>query len=503
MKKKRIFALLLSAVISLTPLLAFAAPEDSTEQTEEVTLSEGVSMDNPSLKEPAVNYAESAILMDMDSGRLLYSKNPEERLYPASTTKMMTAILAIENGNMEDVVTASYEALKDITMEDSHMGLLIGEELTFEQLLTGMMVYSANDAANVIAIHIGGSMSGFVDMMNQKAQELGMKNTHFSNACGIHDEEHYTSAEDLAILAKYCMQSEKFREIVKMPIYQIEPTNKYIEKRILVNTNLFLGTSRSTHHYYAPCIGIKTGHTSQAGYCLVSAAEYNDTRFIAVVMKCPDADTRENAYSYIDSRTLFEFGFNNYSERTIVSPGDPVADSKVYEAKDDTRVALTVAEPLNAMLANKTDIETDLVKSISLPDQDIQAPVQKGDVIGKVVYSYNGKQIASADLVAANDVELNYVLHVFHIVLNIVTNPLFYIPAIIIIIIALIARHQKKKRERKKRLQQLKRNKQRNSSSDIDYRTPDRNASRTERQRSESKGSNSRYSNKDNPWDRF
>ena len=129
--------------------------------------------------------AESALLMDMKTGRVLYGKNIDERLFPASTTKMMTGILALESDSMNDTVTATYEAIKDITLQDSHMGILIGEELTMEQLVSGMLVYSANDAANVIAIHLAGSIEAFADKMNAKAQELGMQNTHFVNACGM------------------------------------------------------------------------------------------------------------------------------------------------------------------------------------------------------------------------------------------------------------------------------------------------------------------------------
>ena len=161
---------------------------------------------------------------------------------------MMTGILALENGKLDDVITATYEAIKDITIEDSHMGILIGEELTMEQLINGMLVYSANDAANVIAINIAGSVSAFADMMNQKAAELGMYNTHFVNACGIQADEHYTTAEDLAILAKILYAKRKNSgEIVKQSIYNIPPTNKYAKGEIFRIQICFL--SRSPYNF--------------------------------------------------------------------------------------------------------------------------------------------------------------------------------------------------------------------------------------------------------------
>ncbi len=473
---KKIISLLLTALIVFAPVSTFAEPE---------TDNNNIIIENSDMTPPDVSHAEAAALMDMKTGRVLYGKNIQEKLFPASTTKMMTGILALEKGKLDDVITATYEAIKDITIEDSHMGILIGEELTMEQLINGMLVYSANDAANVIAINIAGSVSAFADMMNQKAAELGMYNTHFVNACGIQADEHYTTAEDLAILAKYCMQNEKFREIVKQSIYNIPPTNKYTKERNLPNTNLFL--SRSPYNFYQPCIGIKTGHTSQAGYCLVSAAEHKDISLIGVVLKCANQNEKEKAYSYMDSKNMFEFGFNNYTSKKISSPGDVIADSKVYEAKDNMRVAFTVKEDIFALVPTKAESE-DIVFNVERSDDELKAPIAKGTVLGKVTYMCNGAQLASADLVAANDVEQDKILFVIHFVVKIITSPFFFIPVILLIIIAIISNNQKKKRMRKKRLNQLKHNKQRGVS-----RTPDRNAARTEIRESETKGSNSRY----------
>lgn len=484
-----------------------AAPTESTDTSDNTSqsgdtgsaatnvnaLPDGVTMEDPSLTPPNVQYAQSALLMDMASGRVLYSKNLDERVYPASTTKIMTAILALEMGNMDDTVTATYDALKSITLEDSHMGILAGEELTLDQLVKGMLVYSANDAANVIAIHIAGSMDAFVDLMNQKAQELGMTGTHFVNPCGSHDDNHYTTARDLAILSKYAMKNDQFREIVKMPIYKIPPTNKYSTERVLVNTNLFLGTSRSTYYYYPPAIGIKTGHTSQAGYCLVSAATYNDTELLAIVMNCKNVDTKEQAYSYIDSKALFNFGFDNYTHQPLASVGDIVSDSKVYEAKDDMRVAVTVENDVSALIPSGEGNADQITTNVDMPEQ-LQAPIAKGDVLGTVTYSYKGIEVGSSNLIATNDVERNNILHVFHLVLKVVTSPFFFIPAILLILLIMYARHQKKKRERQRRIQQLKKNRQRSSAeNETGTRTPNRNASRTERIDRETKGSNSRY----------
>ncbi len=509
--KKRIFAFLLTFVMtSAFFATASAAPtaknsdtanvtsttQQSQQQSQETSTDTGVSVTNSSnspteyieddaLTPPAVEYAKSALLMDMNSGRLLYGKNIDERRYPASITKIMTGILALEMGNMEEVVTASYEAIKPITLEDSHMGILIGEELTMEQLITGMLVHSANDASNVIAVHLAGSLEAFAEIMNTKAAELGMTNTHFVNACGIHDDNHYTTARDMAVLSQYAMKNERFREIVKMPIYKIAPTNKYTRERILVNTNLFLGTSRSVHHYYPPCNGIKTGHTSQSGYCLVSSARYNDTELLAIVLDCKNENDNEKAYSYIDSKSLFTFGFDNYVNQIVATPGDIVSDSKVKEAKADTRVALTVETAVNALVPTNVDRAAEIITNINIPDE-LYAPINKGDILGNVTYTYKGTQIGTANLIAINDVQRNEILHFINLILRIITSPFFFIPVIIIVCVIIFANSQKKKRERRKRINQL-RNQKKSA--------PDRNGVRAQKLNEDSKNDNSRYTN--------
>lgn len=509
--KKRFFALLLT-VATLSALAVSAAPTAKNSDTANVgsitqqsdsqqenaqassdtvaSTTNGSSspveyIEDDSLTPPAVEYAKSALLMDMNSGRLLYGKNIDERRFPASITKIMTGILALEMGNMEEVVSASYEAIKPITLEDSHMGILIGEELTMEQLITGMLVHSANDASNVIAVHLGGSLEAFAEIMNAKAAELGMTNTHFANACGIHDDNHYTTARDLAVLSQYAMKNEKFREIVKLPIYKIAPTNKYTRERILVNTNLFLGTSRSVSHYYPPCNGIKTGHTSQSGYCLVSSARYNDTELLAIVLDCKNENDNEKAYSYIDSKSLFTFGFDNYVNQIVATPGDIVSDSKVKEAKGDTRVALTVETAVNALVPSNVDKAGEIITNINIPDV-LYAPINKGDILGNVTYTYKGTQIGTANLIAINDVQRNEILHFINLILRIITSPFFFMPVIIIVCVIIFANAQKKKRERRKRINQL-RNQKKSA--------PDRNGARAQQLNEASKNDNSRYTN--------
>lgn len=485
-KTRNITAAVASIIIMLsTVFTAFAEPEQPA--------AENIYMENPNLEAPDTSHSQAALLMDMKTGRIIYGKNTDEKMYPASTTKMMTAILALESGKMGDTVAATYEALESITLEDSHMGILIGEELSMTDLVNGTLVYSANDAANVIAVHIGGSIAGFTDLMNAKAQELGMKNTRFANACGVHDENHYTTAQDLATLAQYCMKNETFREIVKKPMYHIDPTNKYLPSRDLPSTNLFLSTARSSYHLYKPCTGIKTGTTDAAGHCLVSSAEYNNMELLSVVLKCDDVNVNEGAYSYTISRSLFDFGFNNYESGVLAAPGTVVADSKVYEAKKDKRVTLTVENEITALIPIGNDISTDVETQVTLNDK-IAAPITKGQVLGEVIYKYHDTQIASAQLIAANDVEMNVLLHIFHTIINFLINPLVFIPVLLIIIALLVAREKKRRMERKRKLHQIRRRRAAEEGNPESY-AQKRAMRNSELNRMNSKGANSRYSN--------
>lgn len=441
MIKNKLFAFAISAMTIFSCITnAIAAPNKIFIENEE--------LDVPEIK------SEAAILADLKTGRILYSKNPQESIYPASTTKILTAIIALEYGNLDDVLTASVTALSPITSEDSHMGLLIGEQLTLEQLLYAMMLYSANDASNVIAEYIGGTTDNFVEIMNQELEEIGALNTHFSNAYGIHDQNHYTTAEDMLKITQYAMQNETFREIVDTEIYKIPPTEQYPNERVLPNTNLFVGSYRSTEFFDPDVTGIKTGSTSDAGHCLVTSCLKDETELVTLVFKAPDKNS-----SYTDSRALLDLGFANYTQKTIASPDNIILDSKVYEAKDDTRVALTVDSEVKALLPKDLEDEESITFKHDLPKQ-IKSPIEKGDPIATITYEYNGEKIGTATLVAANNVERNNLLFLYHIVLKITTHPLFIIPALLIIVL-LIIRHinvkKQKKLDRKRRIQSAQR----------------------------------------------
>ncbi len=252
--------------------------------------------------------AEAAILMDFNSGTILYSKNIHEELYPASTTKMMTALLTIENTSMDEIVTFSHDAIHNVDSDSSRIGIDVGEELTVEQCLYGLMLGSANEVAYALAEHVAGSLDAFVDMMNERAEALGCNNTHFINANGLPDENHYTSAYDLALIATECYKNEAFANISGTRTYTIPATNIQSEERIMDNHHLMVQGYR---YQYDGFLGGKTGYTRDARQTLVSCAERNGMRLICVIMK------EESPDQFIDTQKLFDYGFDGFQSINI------------------------------------------------------------------------------------------------------------------------------------------------------------------------------------------
>ena len=256
-------------------------------------------------------YAEAALLIDTNTQKILYNKNAKERKYPASTTKILTAIITIENCNLDDKVIVDYDSIMAVPSGYTVAALQVGEELTVKQLLQVLLVHSANDAANVLAKHVGGSIESFASMMNTKANEIGCQDSHFLNPSGKHEDEHYTTAYDLALIMKYCMKNSTFKELVSSKSCIIPATNKYPE-RVFTNTNdlLVVDTREIASNYYYPyAIAGKTGYTTEAKNCLVTVAKKDDIELICVVLGCLKTDEGLSA-RFVDTKALFEYGYN-------------------------------------------------------------------------------------------------------------------------------------------------------------------------------------------------
>ena len=353
---------------------------------------------NNTNSEPNIN-AESALLIDNKTNKVLYSKDMNRKMFPASTTKILTAILVLENHSLDEKVTASYNAVMTIPSGYSTASIQIDEVLTVEQLLELLLVHSANDAANVLAEYTGGSIDSFVAMMNTKINELGLSDTHFTNPYGLQDNNHYTTAHDLAIIMQYCLKNDDFRKIAGQASCAIPSTNKS-EPRKYSSTNELLIAGNS--NYYPNLIAGKTGYTSEAGECLVSAAYNDNLELVGVIL---NSNGR-----FKDTRSLYNYGYTNFSIKNIVNEKDIITNVEVKNATKDTKnLNLLVSEDI-PVLANNSDDLSKIEPQITL-NSDIKAPIEDDQVLGKVSYSVNGITY-STDLIAANNVEKsNFVLY--------------------------------------------------------------------------------------------
>ena len=319
--------------------------------------------------------ATSSVLIDADSGRVLYAQNENAKMLIASTTKIMTTLVALENGNLNGMVKVSAEAANT---EGSSMYLKAGEKLSLETLLYGLMLCSGNDAAVAIAQGVAGSTDKFVKLMNQKAKELGMSHTSFANANGLDDEKHYSTAMDMAVLACAAMDNETFVRIVSTRTVNVNG-------RTLTNHNKLLS-------YVDGCIGLKTGYTKAAGRTLVSCARRNGQRLVAV--------TLQDGNDWADHAALYEYGFAAYPAQRAMTIGETVGTLAVTGGLT-TSVPLVAADSFSWPLAQgeKLEIRFDLPESL-------QAPVSAGTAAGQAVFSLAGKEVGRVELLYGSDVLL-------------------------------------------------------------------------------------------------
>lgn len=350
--------------------------------------------------------AKSYILIDSQSGQVLVKYNPDLKTYPASTTKIMTAALAIELGDLNQMMTVNQSAIDDIGPGGMHIGLLSGEQLELRYLLDALLVRSANESAYVIAENLCSSRQEFYNLMNEKAKELGATNTNFLNPCGIDNgekgEKHLSTASDLAKIARYAMTMPHFRETVQKTIIKIPPTNKHSEEVIVGTTNrlLLYDNSKYKSDYFTKITGIKTGYTDRALNNLVSSAVNDEgTELIAVVLGVENYDM---VFEY--SKELLEYGFKNYSVQPVVAPNSYIRSVPVSEASGNQNLNIIAApEGLKSLLPNNSDYTDYEIEAYIA--ENIEAPVKKGDVLGFVEVKRNGVSLGKVDAVASRDVE--------------------------------------------------------------------------------------------------
>lgn len=392
--------------------------------------------------------APYAVLMDYETGQVLYEKNGDQRVYPASTTKMWTAYVVLKH--VDDLSQrVRIENLEPI--DGTSMYLQNGESFTVKELLQGLMITSANDAAVVLARFVSGNEQEFANLMNEEAKKIGAKNTHFNNPNGLPDENHYTTAYDMALMSREAMSNETFREIVSQERVFFQQDETTFVARDFVNTNKFIsGTSNEKMMYnnqlidikYPIVDGIKTGFTNDAGKCLLSSALKNDMRLISAVFK-----TTGNTNMYIDSRTLLDYGFNNFKSTTIVQKEEYSNSKKVFFSKQKT-LNYEPKSGYKLVLPKDEKVEQYSVKEIL---KDINLPIKKGDVVGSLEVYKNNELESTIDLIATNDVESilpffnkNVLLSIVKILLVLI----LLIPISLILLKKYLNRYRKNKRNR-------------------------------------------------------
>ena len=398
MKKRltRFLPFLLAFTIALPSYSVFAeeenqAKETQTNETNETQADETTANDTLSLA------AETAVLIDAASGEILYDKDADKKMYPASITKLMTILLALENGKLTDEITFSHDAVYNIEPGSAHIAILEGETLTLEQVLRAIILRSANEASNGVAEYVDGSVEAFAKHMTERAKELGCTNTNFVNANGLFDENHYTTAHDMALIARELLKHEEYRSMMSETDYEIPPTNLQTETRYLHGQHQMLNPN--SIYYYKDAIGGKTGYTVEAGNTLVTYAERDGLTLIAVVMKCNGAE------HYTDTAALFDYGFANYASVKIAAVSDytsTVPETYNKKAVDLGKVTIAPSEDVYYTLPKGTDASAVTVKT-DIPE-GVEGTVKKGQTLGTLQLSYNGKT-QTVDLIAQNAVD--------------------------------------------------------------------------------------------------
>lgn len=405
--------------------------------------------------------AKSAVLMDYETGKVLYQKNGNVNIYPASTTKAWTAYLVIKNvPNLDAKIT-----IGDIpNIEPSSMFLKKGETFTVRELLTALLVHSCNDVAYVLAEHVSGSIPKFADLMNREAEKIGCTNTHFNNPHGLPDKNHYTTARDMALIARKCMSDSIFREIVSTKSVKFPSTKQYPQERVYTNSNKFL-TSHSKINYKGKNIdikydivdGIKTGFTNDAGKCLLSSAVKDGQRIIAAVFNST------NDGVYLDSRTLIDYGFENYNSFSVMNKEDYISTKRKLFSKQKKLIyqpeeSYSVVLPKGQTLTDEFTFETDLDKT--------SLPIHSGQKVGEFYIYKNGEKFKTINLVAKNTVTSKFAAITQNKFIKVIFAIIkFVLFAFILCLIYLLSRKYYKRYKRKqKKINKVK--KKNNSSND-------------------------------------
>jgi len=425
------------------------------------TLFNGFSV-NARYKLPFEVNSDAIYLVNSDTGTVVYEKNADKKIYPASLTKIMTAIIAIETiPDLEGTVVTSPAYLYDefYGMNVSNADVKQFEEVRMLDLLYAMMLQSACEASSIIADHIGdGNISEFVDLMNKKAQEIGAKDTVFKNPHGLFDEGQVTTAKDMYTITKYALTLPMFEKISTTPTYSMPTTNKHSAPRFVIHTNLMLSKSRGGEYYDANVKGIKTGSLPEVGRNLISMASFDGYNYLLVTLGAPAADAKGVALpyngSYLDAKNLYKWAFSSFSLKKVLEVDQDIAEVPVALSTQQDYVTLLSKNDVTQLIPKEVDITT--IQKVKTLAKDVKAPVKKGDVLGRLDLKLKDEVIASVDLVASQDIARSEYLYVIDITKRFLSIPfvramLIILGLLILIYFVLRARYKKVRRMREAR----------------------------------------------------
>ncbi|MGN1003182.1 MAG: D-alanyl-D-alanine carboxypeptidase family protein [Oscillospiraceae bacterium] len=457
MKKLRILPLFLCVVLILCPLLTGQAA---------------------ALEEPDVS-SPTALVIDRNTGDVLYSRNPEGRVYPASTTKIMTVLLAveaIEDGtvSLADEVTATESMNYDLVGDGSSAGIVVGETMTLENLLYCAMLSSGNDACNVIAEYISGSIPAFVALMNSRAAEMGCTGTHFTNTHGLPDDNHYSTAWDMALISMEAARHDLFMKICSTASIDLPATNQSRIRQLRNSNALICDESIYGNKYlYEYASGIKTGHTEAAGYCLVATTSKGGIDLLIAVFGGSQTYASDGSFSYsnfADTITLSDWVFNNFSYQEILASTENVSSVPVKMGADADTVNLRPSASLSSLLPTDFDM-SQFQREITIYSErdgvELVAPVSAGEVLGEISLTKDGVSYGTVSLVASASVDLSHSLYIkselsktlhstgFKVLLTVVIVIILLYTALVVIYRVRRIRH--KKAVRAARLEQARR----------------------------------------------
>ncbi len=393
--------------------------------------------------------ANSALLVSLDTGEVLYEKNADEKVYPASITKIMTTLLMLESDKYDPdaKIAMTEEALDLISGTGSSVSLLkAGEEITQLDLVYMVLMSSYGDCALLAATYYGGSVENFVAQMNARAAELGLSGTHYENPIGLHHEDNYTTARDTYVLTALALQNQTFKEVCESTRHTVKTSMS--GERVLSTTNFL--QDNTTNYYYTYAKGVKTGYTDEAGRCLVSTASYNGYNYMCLVFGCPS--NQKNHFT--ESKELYRWAFNNFEFKKVADTANPVAEIGVDLSLDTDFVSLYVEESFVSILPKDADDST--ISIVPHPTADtVDAPVKKGQVLGTADIIYAEKVIGTVNLISNESIEKSTMLTVLRAIKQFFTSSymkvLYVLIAVVVLvfIILVIKLNSKKSKKRK------------------------------------------------------